>query len=218
MRSFRFLALGAVLVFSLAASQANAVNSVDVDYLGGSTAGPAVGDDVPANVNDILSFRVSVQADAASLVAIGFSLRWVKSASVNISTQTWQTGVVFTSFTPVTSTNMTLPFAPIVPTGVPDPTARQINNMGFFGLPPAPTSTNVFIGTISYQVLDTNAVQILPGFWATDGSVAQNAAATFLTPDFNGFSINAPAPAATLSMLAGITTLALLSLRGRRRD
>ena len=214
MRTLRFLALGAIFACGLIASQASAVPSVTISYVGGSSAGSPVGDTIMANTSDVLTFDIAVLADSAGIGAMGIDILWT-DADVAQTSANWETGTIITSFTPFTSADYSMPMAPIVGPDI-DPNGVLISNIGFFGLPPAPSSTNVFLGTITFHIGSAASTLIQTGFFRTDGSSSSNEVGTFVTPNFSSFTITTPAPGATLSLAAGLVTLALVTMRRRK--
>ena len=77
----------------LVVSQANAVTTVRLDYIGGSTAaGGTGGTSIDANASDLLSFDVSVEVDAAGVATLAFGLSWFDDANSDLIARTWETG------------------------------------------------------------------------------------------------------------------------------
>lgn len=195
------------------ASQASATSLIRLDYAGGSTAaGGTGGSSILANPSDALSFDVSVDVDSAGLAVLAFDIQWMDDADMDVASQTWQTGTKFTSFGPVTSILLGIPLAPTVVGGL-----GQISNLGWTtGSPTGPfaTSTNVFLGTIVFHVINTNAATNVTGLFNPITAIGQDGALNFITPDFQpAFSVNVPEPG--LSALMGLSLLGL-ALAGRK--
>ena len=85
-------------------------------------------------------------------------------------------------------------------------------------LPGMLNDTSFRAGTVTFEVLKTDATNLTLGFYRTDGAVMGDTASGFITPNFGAFSINAPEPSGTLLALASLSSVAFLASRRRRSD
>lgn len=202
------------------ASAAGAVSSVVVDYTGGGTGLPAPPGSVNAEIGDLLSFDIRVQIDSASVAGIGFDLQWEDNTNLVVASTAWETGQVFTSFSPPTAVTLLSPTGVLENQGNIPAGAGRVGNLGWFGLPPAPASTQIFLGSIVYRVVDgfgaTGTQQLASGFFRTDGSSASDGT-NFITPNFGAITLNAvPEPGLAALMGLGLIGLAVAGRRAKQ--
>ena len=196
------------------ASAAGAASSVILDYVGGSTASMSTGGtSVDANPGDLLSFDVVLDAGSPGIAGLGFDLQW-DNATLSLTGNSLLTMPAQAPFAGAPFVSFTGNFEVAGGTGNVPADEDRLANVGFISPFGNATTTGNF-GTVVFQVGDGDSL-LSSGFFRTDGSTASDGT-NFVTPNFSSFAVTVPAPAATASMFAGLLTLALVSLKSRRR-